>query len=231
MLVMAEPRQRITLTRDGPILVFGGLPLEEKIIATVGRDYVFEQGRVYETKESYALCRCGHSKAMPFCDGSHKECRYRSNQNGSRQPYLKNAKVFRGGGLAVTDNEDLCAFSRFCHSNEGDIWTLLEQDDPALRELVIKLAAECPAGRLVAWDEATNTPIEPDLPPSLVILQDPERGVSGPLWVRGGIPIQGEDGFVYEIRNRVTLCRCGHSDNMPFCDAYHISYVFRDNKK
>jgi len=30
------------------------------------------------------------------------------------------------------------------------------------------------------------------------------------------------DGFVYEIRNRVTLCHCGYSGNKPFCDGSHM---------
>jgi CDGSH-type Zn-finger protein len=44
--------------------------------------------------------------------------------------------------------------------------------------------------------------------------------------VRGGIRIQAPDGFVYEVRNRVTLCRCGESKNMPFCDGTHDAIKF-----
>jgi CDGSH-type Zn-finger protein len=34
------------------------------------------------------------------------------------------------------------------------------------------------------------------------------------------------DGFAYETRNRVTLCRCGQSQNKPFCDGAHASIKF-----
>ena len=37
-----------------------------------------------------------------------------------------------------------------------------------------------------------------------------------------------EDGKAYEIRNRVTLCRCGKSKNKPFCDASHIEEKYND---
>ncbi|MDP4171234.1 MAG: CDGSH iron-sulfur domain-containing protein [Bacillota bacterium] len=30
------------------------------------------EGNVIETKPAFSLCRCGQSKNMPFCDGSHK---------------------------------------------------------------------------------------------------------------------------------------------------------------
>jgi len=33
-----------------------------------------------------------------------------------------------------------------------------------------------------------------------------------------------EDGKPYRIRNRLTLCRCGRSENMPFCDGSHVQH-------
>ncbi len=60
------------------------------------------------------------------------------------------------------------------------------------------------------------------------MIEDPQEGVSGPLWVRGGIPVVSADGTPYEVRNRVTLCRCGASQNKPFCDGSHASIGFTD---
>jgi hypothetical protein len=86
----------------------------------------------------------------------------------------------------------------------------------------------CPAGRLVAWDRETNVALEPTFEPSIGLVEDPSRGLAGPLWVRGGIPIVSADGEDYEIRNRVTLCRCGASGNKPFCDGNHVKIGFTD---
>lgn len=36
------------------------------------------------------------------------------------------------------------------------------------------------------------------------------------------------DGFRYEVRNRVILCRCGASRNKPFCDGTHAPVKFKD---
>jgi CDGSH-type Zn-finger protein len=35
-------------------------------------ELVDAEGNVFQTKQSFSLCRCGLSKRMPFCDGSHK---------------------------------------------------------------------------------------------------------------------------------------------------------------
>ena len=33
---------------------------------------------------------------------------------------------------------------------------------------------------------------------------------------------------VYEVRNRQTICRCGKSENKPFCDGTHTEVGFND---
>jgi CDGSH-type Zn-finger protein len=64
--------------------------------------------------------------------------------------------------------------------------------------------------------------IEPKLPQEISALADIAAGVHGPLWIKGGIPIEDANGKLYPVRNRVTLCRCGRSVNKPFCDATHM---------
>ena len=123
-----------------------------------------------------------------------------------------------------------CAFARFCHRTAGTAWELIKQsDDPLLKEEAIKAANECPAGRLVAV-EKDGTAIEPEYGPEIVVLQDPERGVSCGIFVKGGIPLQGGDGSLYERRNRMVLCRCGESVNKPFCDATHVHIKYQDEQ-
>ncbi|MDD1721750.1 MAG: CDGSH iron-sulfur domain-containing protein, partial [Euryarchaeota archaeon] len=97
----------------------------------------------------------------------------------------------------------------------------LHSDDPKARKIAIEEVANCNSGRLVALDKKTGKPIEPEFDPSIAVVEEPLRGYSGPLWVRGCIPIAAANGTTYEIRNRVTLCRCGRSSNKPFCDGSH----------
>jgi len=225
-----EPdEQKVTVTRNGPYLVQGSVPLSRLSIATDagGNSVGWREDGEVEAGDAYALCRCGHSADKPFCDGSHVRVGFDGTETASRAPYLEQASEQDGPTLALTDAQPLCAFARFCDVG-GQVWNLVEQEGPdAARQTALE-AGLCPSGRLVAWDRATREAIEPAFDPSVAVVGDPAQGVAGPLYVRGGIPVTGADGETYEVRNRVTLCRCGASRNKPFCDASHASIGFTE---
>lgn len=49
----------------------------------------------------------------------------------------------------------------------------------------------------------------------------------GPLYLRGEIRVEGEDGRVIAEGGRMALCRCGATKNAPFCDGSHREVGFR----
>jgi CDGSH-type Zn-finger protein len=50
---------------------------------------------------------------------------------------------------------------------------------------------------------------------------------NGPYIVEGDFVIKGPSGRVYPVQGRrVALCRCGGSQNKPFCDATHSKIGF-----
>ncbi len=222
--------RRILVSKNGPYVVSGGVPLSVATIAanSEGMSWDWKDGPSFETKQEYKLCRCGHSKTKPFCDGTHATERFEGNETATRRPYVRQAEEIEGPTIVLRDAERLCAFARFCDP-AGKIWGLIEQtDNPEARELVIREANHCPGGRLTVRDKRSGEEIEHALPPSIGVVEDPTLGVSGPLWVRGGIIIESQDGRPYEVRNRVALCRCGASDNKPFCNGSHASIKFND---
>jgi CDGSH-type Zn-finger protein len=220
----AQTHPKIEVTKDGPYLVSGGLPLSEQWIVTndEGDSLDYREGKKFPEQAQYALCRCGHSSSKPFCDGTHAKIRFDGAETASHQPYIEQAETIEGPTMTLTDQENLCAFARFCDP-KGKIWNLVTQDSPEAQEIAKHEAAHCPAGRLVVWDKETGKPIEPEFEPSLGLIEDTEKKVGGPIWVRGGIPVVSADGKTYEIRNRMTLCRCGNSANKPFCDGSHAA--------
>jgi CDGSH-type Zn-finger protein len=221
---------KVVITKDGPYLVTGSVPLAMQVIApnTEGASWDWVQGRSFQVEASYALCRCGASKTKPFCDDSHAKVGFDGTETASRTPFARQAETYNGPTLSLNDAEKLCAFARFCDAG-GKIWSLIQQtDDPAAHDLVVREANHCPAGRLVVHDKTTHKALEEPLPPTIGVVEDPALGCSGPLWVRGGITIESEDGTRHERRNRVTLCRCGASSNKPFCDGSHAAVKFDD---
>lgn len=225
-----NPKQKIRIIKDGPYQVTGGVPLAKEIIGVdaAGESVQWVPGETYPERETYILCRCGKSKNMPYCDGTHAKTGFNGTETASKKPYAEQAETYAGPGLVMTDAVKLCAIARFCYP-QGDAWTLTEQSgDPAKRAQAVREIHQCPAGRLVARDKETGAVSEPELSPSIGVVEDPHKKVSGPLWVKGGIPVESSDGTVYEVRNRVTLCRCGRSKNKPFCDGRHIPAGFND---
>ncbi len=224
-----KEEQKIKITKNGPYVVSGAIPLDKELII-VDQDHCpakWQKKEDYPKQKDYALCRCGNSCKKPFCDGSHLKG-FDGTETASRKPYLEQAGRLIGPDLILTDDYDLCASARFCKRSLG-IWKLTERSDNLEnKKIAIKECCDCPSGRLVAWDKKTKKPLEPEFKPSISLVEDPDKKVSGPLWVKGNIPIESSDKDEYEKRNRVTLCRCGKSNNKPFCDGTHLDSHFND---
>lgn len=223
-------RNQISILKNGAYAIEGNIPLEEESIVSDGSgvSYEWKKKKTYPKQETYLLCRCGKSKNKPYCDSSHIKAGFNGTETASKKPFVKQAKKYVGPGIDLLDVYDLCSISRFCDRFEG-IWKLTKKsDNNKNKKEVTRQACNCPSGRLVAIDKKTGKAIEPALRKSISITQDPQKNCSGPLWVKGGIQIKSSSGLYYETRNRVALCRCGKSQNKPFCDGTHIETEFKD---
>jgi uncharacterized Fe-S cluster protein YjdI/CDGSH-type Zn-finger protein len=79
----------------------------------------------------------------------------------------------------------------------------------------------CPTGAL--HYELPNGPVE--MPDDAVSLHMKRNG---PLYIRGEVRVEREDGSVIVADQRLALCRCGATANAPFCDGSHTRVSFRD---
>lgn len=221
---------KIIIQKNGPYEVYSGIPLRiQNIIANAeGKSWDWKDGETFKTEHSYQLCRCGHSSTKPFCDDSHLKVGFDGTETASRLPYDEQAKKFDGPTMIMGDVGALCSNARFC-SAAGKIRNLVPKtDDPEVRALLIREVMHCPSGRLTLYDKQSDHEVEHHLEPAIGVVEDIPLGCSGPLWLQGGIAITSSDGEQYEIRNRITLCRCGASNNKPFCDGSHVSVGFND---
>lgn len=225
---MADPdRPRVKIQRNGPYLVSGPTRLTRTAIVETdhGEPIAWtEDEDVPETRVRYALCRCGGSSNKPFCDGTHVRAGFDGTETADRAPRETRTRVFEGEGVEMSDDRSLCDHSGFCGDRNTDVWHMIrDANDPEVRERLIGMVRLCPTGRLAAsLPEGQEHDLEPPYEPCVAVVTD------GPLWIRGGVEIVGADGEAYEVRNRVTLCRCGESSNKPFCDGTHRENGFRD---
>lgn len=216
--------KKITILKGGPYLIEGSIPLNTvyMIYDNSGFPISWEIGREYPCQEKYSLCRCGYSQNYPFCDGSHAKEGFIGRESALNEPFDQQAKIYEGTELNLKDAKRLCVLAQFCN-REGSIWNLIRESEiPFLKDIAIEEAYNCPAGRLVLVDNQSGEDMEPNHEPSISLIEDPEERKKGAIWVKGRIPIFSANGFTYEIRNRVTLCRCGKSANKPFCDGSHL---------
>ena len=218
---------RITIMPNGPYLVSGGVPLTQRYpaMSTNGEplawDPVGTEGAEPPVQEKYALCRCGQSAQKPFCDGTHARVGFDGSLAADRLPSASRRRTMQGDGMVMTDDPSLCVHAGFCGTRLTNVWKMVGGTaDPEVRARLMNMVDNCPSGRLEVAPAVGDAPIEPGYAPSVATIPD------GPLWVRGGIPVGTADGYTYEVRNRVTLCRCGLSKNKPFCEGTHVAAGF-----
>ncbi len=222
----ATTTPKITIADGGPYVIEGGPQLTKRWPAKTPEGEPMEWnpvggGEDFPARERFALCRCGQSGNKPYCDGTHQRTGFDGTLTADRAASAGRREVMAGDGIVLTDDTTLCANAGFCGTASTSVWDMIGATaNGEVRTQLKRMASMCPSGRLQFSLEAGGDPVEPGYDPSIAAITD------GPLWVRGGIPLQAGDGFTYEVRNRMTLCRCGSSANKPFCDGAHETVGF-----
>ena len=222
-----NPQMKITIQQDGQYMVEGHIPLvrKEQVVSEYGEPLTWKKGQTIETKDSYDLCRCGHSKEKPFCDCSHFDANFDGTETADTRPTAERQVIIAGGKKIIVKRDlSLCMESGFCGNRLTNVDKMTpDTGDTQVRAQVMAMIERCPSGSYVFSLEENGPDIEPDLPQEIAVVTEITDGgpVTGPLWVMGNIQIERADGQPFEARNRVTLCGCGRSKNKPLCDGSH----------
>jgi uncharacterized Fe-S cluster protein YjdI/CDGSH-type Zn-finger protein len=139
---------------------------------------------------------------------------------------------YTGDGITVHWDSGLCIHSRRCVAALPSVFRPSEQPwvvaDAASADEVAAAVEGCPSGALRYTRDGAGAPApvpQPTSEPAVVVVTV-EPG--GPNTLVGPMEIRTVDGALVKRARRVSLCRCGASENKPFCDGSHERIGFDD---
>lgn len=193
------------------------------------------KGESLSTTVGIALCRCGKSNRKPFCDGTHSIIGFSSqnvnlNENDTNKLTIKNKRRdYVGKEITIHDNRKICSHAKECVNNLPSVFKLgskpwIDSDGSKMQD-IINTVRKCPSGALsYSIDGIEYRDPKQQRDPILTVLKN------GPYYITGGIDLIGENIEFGEgaSKEHYTLCRCGASENKPFCDGTHGIINFKD---
>lgn len=134
-------------------------------------------------------------------------------------------KTYESRTIAVRFEPRRCTHAAQCVFGLPDVFDPERkpwiEPERAEADSIARVVARCPTGALHFERLDGGAAETPDAESTVRATRN------GPLYVRGAIEIQMPDGSV--VRDtRVALCRCGGTQNPPFCDNSHRAIRFVD---
>lgn len=226
-----QTKPKILPLHNGPFYLFHDM--QPKVVENLQNS----KGDPLSTVHGVALCRCGASKNKPFCDGTHSMINFStidSNNNNHNINDEKNTpknkkKDYVGQKITIHDNRSICSHASYCVENLSSVFKLGHRPwiNPynASTEKIIETINMCPSGALSYSIDGIEHNEIGNREPMITVSKD------GPYLITGGIELLGEKQIAEGAsKEHYALCRCGASNNKPFCDGSHNRINFKDDK-
>jgi uncharacterized Fe-S cluster protein YjdI/CDGSH-type Zn-finger protein len=134
-------------------------------------------------------------------------------------------REYRNERISVRWEPAYCIHAADCLNGLPEVFDALRRPwidvDKASADEIADVVMRCPTGAL-HFARLDGGAQEPEPPETTVQLRP-----NGPMFIRGKLRIEDLSGHVVREDTRVALCRCGASENKPFCDGTHRVIGFR----
>ena len=129
------------------------------------------------------------------------------------EPSQSSVHAYRGDGVTVFYDIRRCTHFAECVRGLPAVFDVKQrpwvQPGNAPADRVAEVVRRCPTGAL-HYELDDGPPEAPDRPTRIRAVPD------GPVTLRGQLSIETPDGELRDVR--AALCRCGLTENQPFCD-------------
>jgi len=134
-------------------------------------------------------------------------------------------REYSNGEVTIVWEAEKCIHSGVCVRGLPKVFKPKERPwitiDAASSKELVGTVKNCPSGALSYYMNDENNKESQTLETKVEVLEN------GPLLVYGTLKVTHKDG-TQETKNRTTaFCRCGASQNKPYCDGAHTSENFK----
>lgn len=134
-------------------------------------------------------------------------------------------KEYSNGEVTVVWEAEKCIHSAMCVKGLPNVFKPKDRPwikiDAGTTDELINTIKQCPSGALSYYMNDENDASSQSMETKVEVLEN------GPLLVYGTLRVKRKDG-TEETQNRTTaFCRCGASENKPYCDGAHVKEDFR----
>ena len=134
-------------------------------------------------------------------------------------------KEYSNGEVTVVWEAEKCIHSGICVKGLPDVFQPKERPwikiDAASSDALVAQVKECPSGALSYYMNSEKDKSQQSMETKVEVTEN------GPLLVYGTLKVVDKDGNE-EKKNRTTaFCRCGASQNKPYCDGAHVKEEFK----
>lgn len=142
----------------------------------------------------------------------------------------KKLQVYHTPEIAVTFDPNICIHSAVCIRGLPAVFDVSRADwvhpGAASADEVQALVARCPSGALQAV-RAGHAPAQTAAAGGATVMLQSD----GPLLIRGTLDLTLPTGVKERREGSVAVCRCGQTQNDPWCDGSHARSGFRSPRR